>query len=437
MIIHNVFRRSSSIVAAAVLLVTAVAPALLITQNAAAFPTGGQLEPRAIKASDTKAGATGVSYDVQFKPATAGTIKGIVVQFCDGASSPIVGDTTCSTAGFSGFSIGSTPTVTTNVTSDPTGAPQNYTYTQLGGTWTPTSTNNTAYSGNATAPVTTADTTAQALNTVLTMKNSTGVTVNASTIYNFTITGVTNPTTYVGTYYARIVTYSSDTGDITTYQAGHEGNTTAKDYGGIALSTTQAIAITAKIQEKLQFCVSGVDFTGVTCAGATTPALIIGTGTPVATLSPSRTDTTPAYTQTSTNATNGFIVRMKNSNTCGGLSKDGGVTCPIAPAGTAAVTITPGATALFGMAASSNLTESFTSTGTVNPVAPYNGTNTYGMDATSSPANVTTTYGHPILSSTGPVNSVDNSLTFAATATNTTPAGLYTANMTLIATGYF
>jgi hypothetical protein len=416
MIIHNVFRRSGSVVAAAVLLVSAVAPALLITQKAAAFPTGGQLEPRAIKMSDTKAGATNVSYDVQFKPATAGTIKGIVVDFCDGSSSPIIGDTTCAATNIPGFTVGASPTVVTNVTSDPTPAPQSYTYTQLGGTWVPTSSNT---------------------GRTFKMTNATGVAVTTGNIYNFTITGVTNPTTYVGTFYARIITYNSDTGDIATYAPGTEGSTSAKDYGGIALSTTQAISITAKIQEKLQFCVSGTDFTGVTCAGATTPALIIGQGTPVATLSPSRTDTTPAYTQVSTNATNGFIVRMKNSNTCGGLSKDAGVTCPIGPAGTAAVAITPGATALFGMAASSNLAESFTSTGTVNPVAPYNGTGTYGMDATSAPANVTTTYGHPILDSAGPVDSVDNSLTFAATATNTTPAGLYTANMTLIATGYF
>ncbi|MBC7546658.1 hypothetical protein H7171_02830, partial [Candidatus Saccharibacteria bacterium] len=234
MIIHNVFRRSSSVVAAAVLLVAAVAPALLIMHGASAatgFPSGGQLEPRAIKMSDTKAGATGVSYDVQFKPATAGTIKGIIVDFCDGSSSPIIGDTTCTSTGMPGFTVGASPTVVTNVTSDPTGTPQSYTYTQLGGTWTPTSVN----SGRT-----------------FEMTNSTGVAVNTSTIYNFTITGVTNPTTYVGTYYARIITYNSDTGDITSYAPGAEGSTNAKDYGGIALSTTQAISITAKIQEKLQ-----------------------------------------------------------------------------------------------------------------------------------------------------------------------------------------
>jgi hypothetical protein len=47
------------------------------------------------------------------------------------------------------------------------------------------------------------------------------------------------------------------------------------------------------------------------------------------------------------------------------------------------------------------------------------------------------TFGSSIISSTGALLSETDSLNFAATATNTTIAGIYTANYSLIATGTF
>jgi hypothetical protein len=136
--------------------------------------------------------------------------------------------------------------------------------------------------------------------------------------------------------------------------------------------------------------------------------------------------------QTSTNAQNGIIVRMKNSNSCGGLSNDGGTTCNIAPVGSTAATINPG-TAEFGL----NVASSSGGIGTESPAAPYSTAGEYGMDNTSAPDNVTSTYGSEIAFTSGAVSNVNNTLTFAATAANTTAAGIYTANMDLIATGTF
>jgi hypothetical protein len=89
-------------------------------------------------------------------------------------------------------------------------------------------------------------------------------------------------------------------------------------------------------------------------------------------------------------------------------------------------------TAAFGLAVSSG--------SGVTASAPYTGataSNYYGMDTTTSGSNVTTTYGSQVLACTGPVSNINNTWTFAATASNTTPSGIYTANISVIATGTF
>jgi hypothetical protein len=51
---------------------------------------------------------------------------------------------------------------------------------------------------------------------------------------------------------------------------------------------------------------------------------------------------------------------------------------------------------------------------------------------------VTSTYGDPILDTAGaPVNNMGMPLTFGASAANDTAAGLYSADLSLIATGKF
>jgi hypothetical protein len=65
--------------------------------------------------------------------------------------------------------------------------------------------------------------------------------------------------------------------------------------------------------------------------------------------------------------------------------------------------------------------------------APYD----YGMDTSTTGNNITSTFGDVVATSAGPVSSVTNQYKFAATAGATTPAGVYKANLAMIATGSF
>jgi hypothetical protein len=228
------------------------------------------------------------------------------------------------------------------------------------------------------------------------------------------------------------------------------------DYGGTALSTTSVITITARVQEQLTFCVTAANpntwTTNQDCSdpavAAAPPALTLGHGSPTKVLDSNTVDTGDAYTQLSTNATHGAVINMRNSNlTCGGLSADNGTTCAIPPinAGATGVSNLAAGTAGFGL-----FVQVFTPTsltvGTIGSMAPttnYNdGVHTsapvyYGMDNTTVGNNVTSTYGSTVATTATPVYRADDDYTFAATSALTTPAGIYTANLTLVATGTF
>ncbi|MDL2341751.1 MAG: hypothetical protein QFB87_01585 [Patescibacteria group bacterium] len=280
-----------------------------------------------------------------------------------------------------------------------------------------------------------------------------------SGVQSFTLSGITNPASVVyggspkpvGTFYGRIYTYADSTyGSSSTAYVSPASPGNFMDYGGIALSTNQIITITAKVQEQLTFCVSGAAQATWTTTNdcsdsqaAVAPALILGHGAPTAILDNSATDTGTVYSQISTNAAYGAAIAMRNSNTtCGGLSADGGTTCGIPANNTGAATpapITTG-TAAFGL----YVTDGALGTGGIGAVLAdlnYNdGTPThYGMDTetTTDTGSVTGTYGDRVAYTTAPCYRINNSYTFAATASLTTPAGIYTANMDLIATGTF
>lgn len=241
------------------------------------------------------------------------------------------------------------------------------------------------------------------------------------------LSGITNPST-VGTFYARIYTYSDNTfGTYTDPQ--NVGNRV--DYGGIALSINEQVKVTAFVQEEITFCVSGSPM-GVNCAGQTSSSLTIGHGAPPV-VDGSQVDSTSGYMQTSTNAQTGAAIRMKSNNTCGGLSSDGGATCPIPPSGNAATGFNPG-TADFGM----NVAPGVGGLGTVTPTAPYNQSagSKYAMVMTPG-TGVTSTYGSQIANSGTGCSNVNNVLTFAAAASNITAADTYHDSLTLIATGTF
>ena len=332
---------------------------------------------RSIEMSNSQVNATGVSYKVQFT--TASSIQSVVIDFC--TESPLYADTCTPINGFTAASAGFTAGTGT-------------------GGWSITSTADHVDVHGAAATGT----------------------------VSFTLTNITNPNTN-GAFYARIYDYTANPDDYVS--TGSPG--TVADFGGIALSTSTAVGLTAKVQEELTFCVAGLAITNACAnAGANPPNLTIGHGSPTLILDSTAVDTAAAYMQTSTNAQSGVIVRMKNSNACGGLSNDGGTTCNIAAVGATSTAISPGS-AEFGL----NVASSTGGVGTESPAAPYSTVGQYGMDNTSAPDNITTTYGSEIAFTTGAVSNVNNTLTFAATAANTTAAGIYTANMDLIATGTF
>lgn len=348
---------------------------------------------------------TKVAYKLSLSIPTTGTnVGGVVVDFC--SNSPLVGDTcTPPTA----FTVNRSSTTLYNQTGFGTGS-----FNVL----TSDATNNRIIITRTTATAPTATASIEFGNGVAGTGN-----------------GFTNPST-TGSFYARIYTYPTAATATSHNTATPTGYT---DYGGLALTTATVITITARVQETLIFCVSAAS-PSANCAGTTTPALAIGHGTNKV-IDATAVDSGAVYSQLSTNAGNGATVRMRNGNgTCGGLSTDGGTTCSIPPANSGAAT-TPGVgtgmtagTAAFGLAIG-------TATGTT-VAAPYNGNPSgsnyyYGMDSTTAGSNVTTTYGSKVYETAGPVSNVNSTWTFAATASNTTAAGLYSANISAIATGQF
>lgn len=398
---RNALSRATALISAFALAVGVVVPALSPKVEAA------QLTTRSIKISDSTPSATGVQYAVSFMPTASAT--DLVIEFC--SDTPLIG-ATCAT--------------------DPLHTPSLSSVTASTGTATTTNSH---------------------------LVKIAGLSIVGGTQYTVTLTGgVTNPTG-TGTFFARILTFTSNAN-----AGGYTGGATTGTYadaGGIALSTVQQVKITARVMESLTFCVSGTDLSGASnndCTAATTPDLYIGQGTPQV-LDAGRVDRTSAYTQLSTNASQGAIIRMKATNTCAnaGLSTSGGAICnipglttavaPVSANGEVAAPITAG-TAAFGMyVAPSTLTTGVsTSQGTVTPNSNYYDaahTNTttgdlyYGMDNRNTTEGVRSTYGDPIASSAGPLSRVNNRLVFGATASLTTQAGIYTGNEILIATGTF
>lgn len=383
--ITQALRRPLYAVAALGMMLGLVASAVVPGQ-ASAY---GEVTDRAIRMSSAVISDTGVNYQLTMTLTSAAA--SVAIDFCGG--SPLYADTCSAVAGLdvSGATVAS---MTGGATNDWAEIPGDMTATHIeaGGT----------SEAGASTLVVTFDT-------------------------------IDNPSS-LGSFYARVYTYAG--ADPNWTAVGTPG--TVVDFGGIALSTNRQINITARVQEKLTFCVSGLA-PGPNCGASgqavTQPDLTLGHGSP-AILDETAIDTANAFVQLSTNAQSGAIVRMKNSNTgCttpGGLTRDGDTTCDIGPVdgGSATGSALANGDAEFGV-----YCQGLTG---LTAAAPYNdsGTPTYGMD-TASGENVTTTYGDQILSSAAAVNQAVGTLTFGAGASLTTPAGVYTATIDLIATGTF
>lgn len=356
--------------------------------------SAAQLTERSIALSGSTKSATAVTYDVEFTAPTAGS-EVIVVDFC--SNSPLIGQACDPPADM----VATAATV-------------------------------------ASAGYSKASSTASKI-----VVNKTTATT-ANEVLSFEIGGITNPSS-TGTVYARILTYAD-----TAAAAGYTSATvigTPDDTGSVAFSITDNISVSGDVLESLSFCVAGEAIPdGCDLTGLDAPTLKLGKdlGNGIIALDPSEVSTKPVFTQISTNAVSGAIVSLKsNAVNCGGLVSAGPAGCGIKPADS---TVTPvfddatgGGKALFGVK-TSTATNGTVGDGAYVPVGSYNNTS-YLMNFTTgaNPASgVTSTYGDQFLTTSGaPALNKNMTLTFGASAANNTPAGSYSADLSLIATGKF
>jgi len=254
------------------------------------------------------------------------------------------------------------------------------------------------------------------------------------------LTGINNPSA-VGPFYARIVTY--DTAPHATAYTSAALGTGAQDDGSVAIFISDTIGVSGAVLETMSFCVSGAeidDNCAVSVDPEDAPTIKLGTddGSGNVSLTPGVLSTGNIYTQLTTNSSKGAIVSLKSSAlNCGGLLRAGAPTaCDIAPA------LANGFgsnTAEFGV----RTNDAIGGANAVGILQPFTGSvynnTTYMLNyADLNASGVTSTYGDPFLDTDDkPASNQNMQLTFGAQVNNNTPAGLYSTNLSLIATGKF
>lgn len=374
-------RQVSASLTALALLISLVVPGVI-----PAFASAAQVTSRSITLSNSAAGATGVTYEVEFTVGSSGAAGAYMLEFC--SNSPIIGSS-CTASDIDTTGVG-------------------------------TSTGSTTVQSTA-------------VNQVVVTK-----TIANSSTQTVVLTGIDNPST-AGTLYARIVTYDTEEHaeayDDTTLGTG------AIDDGGVAMAITNEIGVTAAVRETMTFCVASAAITE-NCGNASgnLPTIELGEGTGDAkALSPSAVSTASIFTQLSTNAAGGAVVNLKsNATDCGGLKRLGAPSaCDIGPADAAGIS---NGQPEFGIRTGTSTATGGVgdATGELFPVGTYN-SSTYFMNyVAGNGTGVTSTYGDPFLDTNElPINNQNMELTFGASASNNTPAGTYTANLSLIASGTF
>lgn len=372
-------RRVGSIVTAAALVFTMALPGLV---------SAAQVTERSIELSSSSVSATAVGYNMHFT--SVDEADAFVVDFC--SNSPLYGED-CTTP--TGFDLTGVTATTTNFT----------------------------------------DENVVDANTI----RVTGE-IAAETAISVELAGVDNPTV-AGTIYARIVTFdtAANANAYVSNPVEPAVNNGVVDNGSVAISIQSTAGVSGAVLEAMTFCVSAAAPTE-NCGGVTSPVLALGRdiGDGVIALDNVVSEGT-LYTQISTNASAGAIISLKsNTPGCGGLLRAGATDpgeCFIAPALTSNIA---NGEAKFGVKTGSVTNIGSNHNGTIRPVGNYNNStfalNFVGNDATG----VTSTYGDPILdTNNAPVNNKNMNLTFGAAINNSTPAGRYSADLSLVATGKF
>jgi len=392
--LKSVNRRVGSLFAVAALVLATITPGLV-----PAFASAAQLTERSVELSSSSKEATDVEYKVSFTAkAAAGAV---VLNFCQ--NTPLIGAACTAPSGFS----------VATATVDPLSS-----FTKSTGA-------------------------AASANTAVIVGE-----ITTSGVTSVTLRGVSNPSE-AGPLYVRIVTYTdvdaeTDAEDAAnTYTAAAEPGEGSVDQGSAAASITDTVSVSAAVLESMTFCVSADEIDGPNCTLAneeelSAPVLKLGkkTGDIVA-LDSSSVSEGNLYSQISTNAANGAVVNLKSATTCGGLKRLEASGCDIEPAQGGGITA---GEAKFGVKVSAgtdlagNLSQgAYQAAGTYDDsVFQLNYNDTDGSTG------VTSTYGDPILNTnSAPVNNKNVVLTFGASAANNTPAGLYSTDLSLIATGKF
>lgn len=361
----------------------------------APFASAATVTSRSIQLSSSTKAATDVSYQVKFTTTTAA--QSFVIQFCD--DTPLIGQT-CNAP--SGLTVAGATTGTSGVT----------------------------ITDKATA------------NKIV--LESTGL--GTPGIQTIDIAGITNPSA-AGSLYARIVTYDNTGANALTQYTTTALGADAKDNGSVALSITDNIGVTGDVLETMTFCVSKTVDILKGCTGSLdAPTLEIGElNGAVRALSSGAISTVDVLTQISTNAVGGAVVSLKsNTTTCGGLSRVGAASfaagCGVPAQASMSGDVTQGTAGIGikGATATSETANGGVATGDYALETDYS-TSAYRMRyASDNSSGVTSTYGDPILNTAGaPASNKEMTLTFGATISPNTPAGRYTANYSLIATGTF
>ena len=333
------------------IVVLAVATFLPVSLQAA------QLENRQLQLSSAAASASNVDYAFSFNANSSDNLGSFVFEVC--SNDPFPGTSCDAPAGFEGD--GATATVTidgSSVSSD---------------------------------TVTTAGT----ADNVFTVPLDSVETVNANDAIVVTLSGITNPSANNQEFWARMYTHSNTTA------------TALVDDGGLAFSTGQAIDVTARVQETLQFCV----YTGADCDAG-------GSEVDLGILNTAAVQTVESYFDVATNARNGMVVTY-----FGATLESGGH--EIDPFGAGMNASTTGSEQ-FGL----RVDDATTPTQGGSIAAPFDGAaaGTYSFIENSQ---------EDVATSSGPLAETKYTIEYAANVDALTPTGVYNTSVEYIATATF
>lgn len=395
--IKTLLKRSSILsMIGLVLVVTALVPAFTF---GTAHAAGGMVTSRSLTMSSSTAGASGVTYSIAFTAASSYTFSSMVIDFC--GDSPISGYATCLNT--YAFSIG-TPTVTAFDIGS----------VAITGTWAATKLNSNrtlVESCTASCPAVT---------------SASNITLN--------ITTVTNPNTINTTFYARIYTYVTNIGS--SYTLASPG--TIQDYGGLAMSTGNAITITSKVQEQLTMCIYLHSLSCATQSGAAISILLGDTHDVLSSAGPFVDNTTQM--DVSTNALNAATVYLKGTTLTNGTQTINGM-------GNTAVVSAP-TTSQFGICGWVSAGSSGTLAATYNSNTYCNTTTeTAGTGATGGAGTTPATFGFGTNVNNGTTGDLFLTetagttttfrLAFIANIAATQASGIYTSNLQFIGIGSY